>query len=144
MGIHDVMGLLPHRFPFLLVDSVIDCVPGQYIHGLKNVSKNDPLLSRVDCEDQSFPHLLVIEALAQLSVILALKTLKLDPSGEELMFFAGIDDCRFESDARAGDRICMHSEVSRIRKMMGWFKASARVEHRSVVDVVMVAAIRRR
>ena len=87
-------------------------------------------------------HLLVIEALAQLSVILAFKTLGLQPTGNELMFFAGIDNAKFHDTARPGDQLLLRSEVSRIRKMVGWFHAQAKVKERLVVDLSMLAAIK--
>jgi 3-hydroxyacyl-[acyl-carrier-protein] dehydratase len=133
LDINSILHILPHRYPFLFVDRVIECVPGQHIVGLKN-------LSRADAR-HAISHLIVIEALAQVSVILAFKTLALQPTGRELMFFAGIDQARF-GPAIAGDRLLLRSTVSRIRKMIGWFHAQAFVDDCLVVDVAMLAAIK--
>ena len=135
LDIDSILHILPHRYPFLFVDRVIECVPGQHIVGLKNLSRADGM--------QEMSHLIVIEALAQVSVILAFKTLALKPTGTELMFFAGIDHARFGPPI-AGDRLLLRSTVSRIRKMIGWFHAQAFVGDCLVVDVAMLAAIKTR
>ena len=129
-----IMARLPHRYPFLLVDQVRECIPGSHIVGVKNVSRYDAR--------ESMCHLLVVEALAQLSVILAYETLALQPSGRELVFFAGIDQARFGVAARVGDQLTLRSSVARIRRMVGWFEAEAFVEARPVVAVSMLAAIK--
>jgi 3-hydroxyacyl-[acyl-carrier-protein] dehydratase len=134
------MQLLPHRYPFLLVDAVLECVPGSYILGAKNITKNEPNVRH----GESMSHLLVIESLAQLSVILAFKTLDLSPASDVLTVFAGIDDAQFGSPPSCGSRVVMRSEVIKIRKMMGWFRANASVDGDRVIDVRMIAAIRTR
>jgi 3-hydroxyacyl-[acyl-carrier-protein] dehydratase len=128
-----LMRILPHRYPFLLVDRVTACEPGQYIVGLKNVTSS---------EFSGMPRLLVVEALAQLSVVLAYKTLGITPDGTELMFFAGIDDARFGATAYPGDRLDLRCSVSRIKRQVGRFMGEAWVEDRQVVAVSMLAAIR--
>jgi 3-hydroxyacyl-[acyl-carrier-protein] dehydratase len=139
MHIGSIMRILPHRYPFLLVDGVLECVTGKHILGVKNVSRDDPLLGSLE---RTLPHLIVIEALAQLSVILAFKTLELKPTGNELMFFAGIDSATFGRAARPGDQLRLESKVTRIRQMIGWFRASATADGERVVAVSMLAAIR--
>jgi 3-hydroxyacyl-[acyl-carrier-protein] dehydratase len=141
IDIGSIMRILPHRYPLLLVDGVLECEPGKYILGVKNVSRSDPMLGATE---RTLPHLIVIEALAQLSVILAFKTLALRPTGNELMFFAGIDSARFGRAVHPGDQLRLHSEVTRIRQLIGWFKASAVVDGEEVIAVSMLAAIRQR
>ena len=140
--INAMMQLLPHRFPLLLVDRVFECVPGEHIVGVKNVTRCEPFLAGAACPERAMPHLIVVEALAQLSVVLAFKTLALLPTGNELMFFAGIDQAKFYDPARPGDQLILRSEVCRIRRLVGWFHAWAEVEGRVVVDVSMLAAIK--
>jgi 3-hydroxyacyl-[acyl-carrier-protein] dehydratase len=139
MDIQEIMGMIMHRYPLLLVDRVIDCVPGDHIVGLKNISRNEPLFR--SGSDRSMPTLLLIEALAQISVILTYKTLQIEPTGKELMFFAGIDDGHFQGDVQPGDMLRLRSEVVRLRKKMGWFKATAHVEDKCVASMAMLAAI---
>lgn len=140
--INAIMQVLPHRFPLLLVDRVLDCVPGKHIVGLKNVTRCEPFLGHAASRETAMPHLLVIEALAQLSVVLVFKTLAQEPTGNELMFFAGIDNANFYDAARPGEQLLLRSEVRRIRRMMGWFQARAEVGGRVVVNVSMLAAIK--
>lgn len=136
-----IMGMLMHRPPFLLVDRIINCCPGRSIEGYKNVSRADGFLGGSECDIPTMPRLLLIEALAQVSVILTYKTLRIEPTGQELMFFAGIDNARFEGAAVAGDVLNLHSEVVRLRKKMGWFKARADVKGTLVAEMTMLAAI---
>lgn len=140
LDIHEIMGMIMHRYPLLLVDRVIDCVPGDHIVGLKNVSRGEGFFS-VHSQQNAMPTLLLIEALAQISVILTFKTLQIEPTGKELMFFAGIDDGHFEGDVRPGDVLFLRSEVVRLRKKMGWFQATAHVDGRCVARMAMLAAI---
>lgn len=142
MEANEIMRILPHRYPFLLVDRVLECVPGRHITGVKSVTGCDACPGHGRGPVLPMSHLLVVEALAQVSVILACRTLALEPSGNELMFFAGIDSARFGHASRPGDRLLLHSEVNRIRKMVGWFRASASVDDKVVVEVSMLAAIR--
>lgn len=136
------MKMIMHRPPLLLVDRIIECVPGRNIHGYKNISRGDTFLeSRAD-KFPTLPRLLLIEALAQVSVILTHKTLKLEPTGQELMFFAGIDDARFRGIVRAGDAVHLHSEVVRLRSKLGSFRARAQVGAETCAEMTMLAAIR--
>ena len=140
MDIHEIMRMLMHRYPFLLVDRVIDCVPGHHIVGFKNVSRTESFFS-AGPQGTSMPSLLLIEALAQISVILTFKTLRIEPTGQELMFLAGIDDAYFEGEVRPGDVLYLRSDVVRLRKKMGWFKARAQVEGKCVAKMKMLASI---
>ena len=141
LDIHQIMGMIMHRYPLLLVDRVVDCVPGDHIVGFKNISRGEAFFS-VRSQRDSMPTLLLIEALAQISVILTFKTLQIEPTGKELMFFAGIDDGHFEGEVRPGDVLFLRSEIVRLRKKMGWFKAAAEVEGKCVARMAMLAAIK--
>ena len=139
LAIDAVMSMIKHRYPLLLIDRVIDCVPGRYITGLKNVSRGETAFARRG--SAQMPRLLLVEALAQISVILTFKTLQLQPTGSELMFFAGIDDARFYDSVAPGDVLDLRSEVVRLRKTMGWFTATAHVRGCCVASMSMLAAI---
>ena len=133
--------LLPHRFPFLLVDRVLECVPGSHIVGLKNVTSNEPLLSEIPHAPRVLTHLLVVESLAQLSMVLALHTLGVKPTADDRMLFAGIDSATFMGEAMTGDQVILRSDVTRIRKVAGKFAATASVNGRAIVEVSILAAI---
>jgi len=102
LNVHELMRLLPHRYPLLLVDRVTQCLPGKHIFGYKNVTR-ETCLGKTCLDNVEMPHLLIVEALAQISVVLALKSLKLNPTGRELMFFGGgIKNARFDGSVRPG------------------------------------------
>jgi len=140
MDIQQIMAMLMHRFPLLLVDRVVDCVPGHHVVGLKAVSRNEPIFA-ANGMNAEMPTLLLIEALAQVSVILTFKTLQIEPTGRELMFFAGIDNGQFNGSVRPGDVLTLRSEVVRLRTKMGWFRATAYVGQDCVASMSMLAAI---
>ena len=96
MDINEIMGYLPHRYPFLLVDRVLECVPGKTIKAIKNVTLNEPFFQGHFPGYPVMPGVMIIEALAQVSVILVYQTLGRRPDGKSLIFFAGIDNARFK------------------------------------------------
>lgn len=140
MAIDDLMSHLPHRFPFLFVDKVVDCHPGTDICGLKRVSRADCSFLRFPAGVRAFPQLLVVEALAQVSVILARETLGIPPTQKRLMFFAGIDAAQFHGGASPGDCLLLRSRVRRIRKNVGWFTGTAEVDGTRICEVQISAA----
>lgn len=132
-----VMAMIPHRPPFLLVDEIQDCEPGNVIRGSRTLAPEDPFL-----QNGRMPAVLLVEALAQASVILTYKTLNVVPSGTDLMVLAGLERARFsEEGAGAGDRLELHSKLVRIRQSIGWFDGSVNVRERPVCSVRMIAAI---
>ena len=133
-----ILKLLPHRFPLLLVDRVTECVPGEHIAGVKNIANGEPLVDAA----AAFPSLLVLEALAQLSVILTFRTLERDPTGTELMLFAGIDNARFHAPIVAGDRLLLSSRLKRLRRGLGVYLARCEVAGRLVAEAQLTAAWR--
>jgi 3-hydroxyacyl-[acyl-carrier-protein] dehydratase len=136
------MRLLPHRYPFLLLDTVTECVPGERISGIKNVARGQPdlrMFGGVWC----ISPLLLVEALAQLSVILTYRTLGIAPSGDELLFFAGIDRATFARGAEAGETVQLSSKVTRLRQSrgIGVFATVATINDRVVVEASLMAAL---
>src|SRR5438132_10095010 len=95
MDINEIMQYLPHRYPFLLVDRVLECVPGESIKAIKNTTINEPFFQGHFPGYPVMPGVMIIEALAQVSVILVYQTLGRRPDGKSLIFFAGIDNARF-------------------------------------------------
>ena len=138
LAIHQIMSMIKHRYPLLLIDRVLECSPGKAIHGLKNVTRGEGILTM---RGGQLPRLLLVEALAQISVVLTFQTLRLQPTGSELMFFAGIDNGYFDGHVGPGDVVHLRSEIVRLRRTMGWFKATAQVDQRVVASMSMLAAI---
>ena len=132
-----VMAMIPHRPPFLLVDEIGECEPGNFIRGIKTLATGDPFL-----RNDRMPAVLLIEALAQASVILTYKTLNVVPSKGDLMVLAGLEQARFSpGSACPGDRLELHSRLVRIRQSIGWFDGSVSVDGQSICSVRMIAAI---
>ncbi|GIK85664.1 MAG: 3-hydroxyacyl-[acyl-carrier-protein] dehydratase FabZ [Betaproteobacteria bacterium] len=142
MDVQSIMSMIPHRFPFLLVDTVTGCNPGVEITGYKNVTRQD--CAGTTNVDPTFPRLLVLESLAQLTVILTFRSLGIIPTGKELMFFAGIDSAHFLWDCRAGERLDLQARVIRMMpgKGIGKFHTTASVGGKTVADARMMAAMR--
>ncbi|MGL5798946.1 MAG: 3-hydroxyacyl-ACP dehydratase FabZ, partial [Plesiomonas sp.] len=102
--IEEIIDLLPHRYPFLLIDRVLDYKEGDYLHALKNVSFNEPFFQGHFPQKPIFPGVLILEAMAQATGILAFKTFG-KPNGNELYYFAAIDRARFKRPVSPGDQM---------------------------------------
>ncbi len=143
MNIQAVMQMLPHRHPFLLVDRVVSCTPGKEIQGYKNVTRDESFLGLAPTSSQcGMPHMLILEAMAQIAVILSYKTLALGEGANPLFFFAGIDNARFSGEVRAGDQLQLGSSVVRIMvsRGIGKFATWAAVDGKRIAEATMIAA----
>lgn len=142
MDIHGVLAHLPHRYPFLLVDKVLDYQPNQYLVGVKNVTFNEPCFTGHFPHRPVFPGVLILEAMAQCTGILAFVTMKEKPDSDSLYYFVGIDNARFKKPVEPGDQIRM--EVKVLRQMRGiWrFSASATVGDEVVCEAELMCAKR--
>ena len=132
LDIHEVMKHLPHRYPFLLVDKVVDYQSGDYLHAIKNVTINEPCFTGHFPNRPVMPGVLILEALAQATGILAFKTLNELPNETSLYYFVGIDKARFKKPVEPGDQVELKVKlVKRIRAM--WkFEAEAIVDGKVV------------
>jgi 3-hydroxyacyl-[acyl-carrier-protein] dehydratase len=142
MDIGEIMRYLPHRYPFLLVDRVLECVPGERIKAIKNVTVNEPFFQGHFPGYPVMPGVLVVEALAQVSVILVYKTLNLIADGKSLIFFAGIDDARFKRQVLPGDQLLLESTEVRLARGVGKFNVKATVGGVLVAEAQLLAVLR--
>jgi 3-hydroxyacyl-[acyl-carrier-protein] dehydratase len=142
MDICEIMRHLPHRYPFLLVDRVLECIPGERIKAIKNVTANEPFFQGHFPNYPVMPGVLVIEALAQVSVILVYKTLNRLPDGKSLIFFAGIDNARFKRQVLPGDQLLLESTEKRLVRGVGKFAVRASVGDALVAEAELLAALR--
>jgi len=142
MDIHDVLEHLPHRYPFLLVDRVIDFEPGKSLLALKNVTYNEPQFTGHFPQKPILPGVLVIEALAQATGILAYKSTNTKPNEDSLYYLVGIDKARFKRPVNPGEQLMLKVEV--IKNMRGvWkFKAVATVDDQLVASAELMCAER--
>lgn len=121
--INEIMQMLPHRYPFLLVDRVVDFEEGKWLKAVKNISVNEPCFTGHFPNQPIFPGVLILEAMAQATGVLAIKSYgKL--TGNELYYFAAIDNARFKRPVVPGDQLVL--EVNFIKEMRGITKFSGK------------------
>ena len=137
---NEIMKLLPHRYAFLLVDRVMDYQEGEWLKAIKNISVNEPCFTGHFPEQPILPGVLILEALAQSMGILAFKTLEL--SGNELFYFAGIDEARFKRPVVPGDQMELYVEVIRERRGITAFTGVATVNGEVACEAKLMCARR--
>ena len=131
--------IIPHRYPFLLVDRIIEFAPDQRIVGIKNVSINEPYLSRNGLNRRpTLPPTILTEAVAQVGAILILA--KPENKGQ-LIFFRGMERVRFRGPVHAGDQVVIEATVKRLRSRMGVLEGRARVGKKVVIHGTMTFAL---
>jgi 3-hydroxyacyl-[acyl-carrier-protein] dehydratase len=126
MDINAVLRQIPHRYPFLLVDRVLECIPGKSIRALKNVTINEPFFPGHFPHRPVMPGVLILEALAQSAGILAFQTAGIIPDDDTRFYFVGIDGARFRKPVEPGDQLILHATF--LRAMRGIWKFGTRAE----------------
>jgi 3-hydroxyacyl-[acyl-carrier-protein] dehydratase len=142
MDINEVIEHLPHRYPFLLVDRVIDCEPGKSIHAYKNISINEPFFVGHFPNFPVMPGVLITEALAQAAGILSFKTLGVKPDNSFLFYLVGVDRARFKKPVTAGDQLHLHVQIQRQMRNIWTYKAEAKVDGEIVAEAGLMCAKR--
>ena len=127
MDIHQILKQLPHRYPFLLVDRVLEVEKGKSIKALKNVSMNEPQFTGHFPHRPVFPGVLMLEAMAQTAALLAFDTLGVTPDDKTVYYFAGIDGARFKRPVEPGDQLVMDVTLERMKAGIFKFKGVTRV-----------------
>jgi len=131
LDIRAILGILPHRYPFLLVDRIVSIEEGKKIVGIKNVTFNEPFFQGHFPGNPVMPGVLIVEAMAQVGAVLLLRGV---PDREhKLVYFAGIDRARFRRPVTPGDQVRFEVEVLKVRSR------SARLRGEAFVDGAMVA-----
>ena len=131
---------LPHRYPFLLVDRVLECRPGESIRAVKNVTYNEPFFPGHFPGRPVMPGVIIIEALAQASGILCFVTANVFPNENTHFYFVGIDNCRFRKPVGPGDQLILTSQLQRSLKGIWRFATVALVEGHEVAHADMMLA----
>jgi 3-hydroxyacyl-[acyl-carrier-protein] dehydratase len=140
IGIQEIMEALPHRYPFLLVDKVVDYKAGEYLIAVKNVSVNEPFFPGHFPQRPVFPGVLIMEALAQATGLLAFKTQGKKPDGSSLYYFAGIDNCRFKQPVQPGDQLFLEVKLLTTKRNIWKFSAEAKVDGKVVASAELMCA----
>ncbi|AUS10192.1 3-hydroxyacyl-[acyl-carrier-protein] dehydratase FabZ [Laceyella sacchari] len=136
--VKQIQEIIPHRYPFLLVDRIVEWEPGKRAVGIKNVTVNEPFFQGHFPDYPVMPGVLIIEALAQVGAVIVLG---LEENKGKLAFFAGIDKVRFREQVKPGDTLTLEVEMIRLRGSMGKGKGIARVGDKVVAEGELMFAI---
>ncbi len=128
MYIEEIRKFLPHRYPFLLVDRVIECVPGETITAIKNISVNEPQFTGHFPNQAIMPGVLIIEALAQTTGLLGFRTMSEEPREDILYMLVGVDNVRFKRQVVPGDQLVLKAKIERRSKIIWKFSCEATVD----------------
>jgi 3-hydroxyacyl-[acyl-carrier-protein] dehydratase len=142
MDINEIREYLPHRYPFLLVDRVLELVEGEYIVAYKNITINEEVFNGHFPQNPVFPGVMIIEAMAQASGILGFKTMNKKPQDGSIYLFAGVDDVRFKRQVVPGDRLQLESRVITERRGIWKFECKATVDSALVASATILCADR--
>ena len=128
LDIRQILEHLPHRFPMLLIDRVLECEAGKRIKALKNVTINEPFFPGHYPHSPVMPGVLVIEAMAQAAAILSFVTMGVKPNDKSLYYFVGIDNARFKRPIVPGDQIVLDVSITRTLRGMWKYSGTASVD----------------
>jgi 3-hydroxyacyl-[acyl-carrier-protein] dehydratase len=140
MDIMEVMRRLPHRYPFLLVDRVLECRSGEAIRALKNVTVNEPFFPGHFPHRPVLPGVIILEALAQTAGILAFVTAGVYPDESRPMYFVGIDNARFRRPVVPGDQLILKATLTRSLRGIWKFTTLAEVDGEEATSAEMMVA----
>ena len=141
VDIMEVMRRLPHRYPFLLVDRVLDVQPGKSIVALKNLTINEQFFQGHFPGNPVMPGVLMLEALAQAAGLLAFITEDVYPDEVTQFYFAGIDEVRFRKPVRPGDQLILKADVQRIMRGIWKYQTVAEVDGKEVCSCSMMISV---
>ncbi len=138
MNINEVKNFLPHRYPFLLIDRVLDFTVGKNLTAIKNVSFNEPHFIGHFPDQPIMPGVLIIEALAQATGILAFKSEVGKPLTGQIYMLVGVDKVRFKKSVEPGDQLKLYAEVVKVRRGIWKFDCKATVEEQLVTSAEII------
>ena len=142
MDIQEILAHLPHRYPMLLVDRVLECEPGKRILAIKNVTINEPFFSGHFPHHPVMPGVLIVEAMAQAAAILSFRTLGTRPDEKSVYYFVGIDEARFKRPVSPGDQLVLEVALERNVRGIWKFDAKARVGEALAAEAKIMCTVR--
>lgn len=141
LDIHEIKQLLPHRYPFLLVDRVSSYKPGDSLTAIKNVSYNEPCFQGHFPEKPIFPGVLVIEAMAQAAALLGCVSMNEEPDDGSIYYLVGVDKARFKNIVEPGDQIIFNVKFIKLRKNIWRFAVTATVDEKVVASAELLTTV---
>jgi 3-hydroxyacyl-[acyl-carrier-protein] dehydratase len=138
--IKEIMTILPHAYPFLLVDRIIEIEPGKRIVGIKNVTYNEPFFPGHFPGRPIMPGVLIVEAMAQTSGVLVFNSLP-EEERNRLVYFLGMDNVKFRKPVIPGDQLRLESEITKHRQSIWGFKGKALVDGKLVAEAEFMAML---
>ena len=142
MDIHQILKRLPHRYPILLVDRVLELEPGKRVRALKNVTVNEHFFEGHFPRRPVMPGVLMLEALAQAAALLAFETLNIQPDDKTIYYFAAIDGARFKRPVEPGDQLILEITIDRVRGGVWKFNGVARVGDEVACEAQLMCTMR--
>jgi 3-hydroxyacyl-[acyl-carrier-protein] dehydratase len=142
LNIQEILEYLPHRYPFLLIDRVIECESGRRIRALKNVSVNEPYFNGHFPHYKVMPGVLVVEAMAQAAAILSFYSMGIRPDDKSVYYFAGIDRARFKKQVIPGDQLVLEVSIERTVRSVAKYAGKAYVGDALVAEAELLCALR--
>ncbi len=142
MDIHEIIKKLPHRYPFLLVDRVVEFEKDVRIKALKNVTINEPFFNGHFPSRPVMPGVLMLEALAQASALLSFASEGEESDGSRLYYFAGIDGARFKRIVEPGDQLMLESKIERKKASIYKYSTRATVNGELAVEAELMCTVR--
>jgi 3-hydroxyacyl-[acyl-carrier-protein] dehydratase len=142
MDIHEILEHLPHRYPILLVDRVLELVPGERIRALKNVTYNEPFFPGHYPHHPVMPGVLIVEAMAQTAAVLSFKTMGSKPDGKSVYYFVGIDGARFKKPVSPGDQLILEVSIITTKRGIWKYAGVAKVDGQTVAEAELMCTLR--
>jgi len=142
MNINEILRLLPHRYPFLLIDRVLDYKVGEFLRGYKNVTFNEPFFTGHFPQRPIMPGVMILEALAQATGLLAFRTVDRAANNDSLFFLVGIDKARFKRPVEPGDQLILEVKVVNSKRGIWVFEGEATVEGKIVASAQIMCTER--
>ena len=143
LDIHHILKKLPHRYPILLVDRVLELETGKRIKALKNVSINEPFFMGHFPARPVMPGVLMLEALAQAAALLSFESLGEDPGDDTVVYFVGIDGARFKRPVEPGDQLILEASIERAKAGIYKYKTRASVDGDTAVEAELMCTMRK-
>jgi 3-hydroxyacyl-[acyl-carrier-protein] dehydratase len=142
MDIHEILKKLPHRYPFLMVDRVLELEHGKRIKALKNVTANEPYFLGHFPRRPVMPGVMMLESLAQAAALLSFDAVGSAPDDNQIYYFAGIDSARFKRPVEPGDQMILDVTLDRMKSNIFKFHARASVDGETAVEAGLMCAVR--